>query len=151
MRERPGPIRGTGFLASICRACWRRDRQRTAALRPTVRHAVKLSTRADIARADVSLTITPPAGWPWQFDSGYRNAKHKAREASSEQACTANRAAVDNDVQVSSECQSKTSGRMCGNNSTSRMDSESVNNMTSRSMPTPIPAVGGMPYSRARM
>ena len=42
------------------------------------------------------------------------------------------------------------SGRMCGNSSTSRIDGASVKNITSRSMPTPRPAVGGMPYSSAR-
>jgi len=44
-----------------------------------------------------------------------------------------------------------TSGRMCGNRITSRIDGESVRNIASRSMPTPRPAVGGMPYSSARM
>ena len=43
------------------------------------------------------------------------------------------------------------SGRMCGNSSTSRIDGEFVSSITSRSMPTPSPAVGGMPYSSARM
>lgn len=38
-----------------------------------------------------------------------------------------------------------------GNNSTSRIDGESVNSITSRSMPIPSPPVGGMPYSNARM
>ena len=42
------------------------------------------------------------------------------------------------------------SGRSCGNAITSRIEGESVKNMTSRSMPTPSPAVGGMPYSSAR-
>ena len=42
------------------------------------------------------------------------------------------------------------SGRMYGNSSTSRIDGEFVNSITSRSMPTPRPAVGGMPYSSAR-
>src|SRR5204863_23266 len=42
------------------------------------------------------------------------------------------------------------SGRMCGNRMTSRIEGESVKNMTSRSMPTPRPAAGGMPYSSAR-
>ena len=44
----------------------------------------------------------------------------------------------------------QSSGRMCGNSSTSRIDGEFVKNMTNRSMPTPRPAVGGMPYSSAR-
>ena len=43
------------------------------------------------------------------------------------------------------------SGRMCGNSSTSRMVSESVRSMTRRSMPTPTPPAGGIPYSSARM
>lgn len=43
------------------------------------------------------------------------------------------------------------SGRMCGNNSTSRIEAEFVNNITSRSMPMPSPAVGGMPCSSARI
>ena len=43
------------------------------------------------------------------------------------------------------------SGRRYGNSRTSRMDGESVNSMTRRSMPTPSPAAGGMPYSSARM
>src|SRR5581483_9145030 len=42
------------------------------------------------------------------------------------------------------------SGRMCGKRMTSRMEGESVKNITSRSMPTPRPAVGGIPYSSAR-
>ena len=42
------------------------------------------------------------------------------------------------------------SGRISGNRITSRMEGESVNSMTRRSMPMPSPAVGGMPYSRAR-
>ena len=41
-------------------------------------------------------------------------------------------------------------GRSCGNKITSRIDAESVSNMTSRSIPIPSPAVGGMPYSKAR-
>ncbi len=43
-----------------------------------------------------------------------------------------------------------TSGRMCGNRITSRIDGESVRNIARRSIPTPSPAVGGMPYSNAR-
>ncbi len=39
----------------------------------------------------------------------------------------------------------------CGKRMTSRMDGESVRSMTSRSMPIPSPAVGGMPYSSARI
>ena len=38
-----------------------------------------------------------------------------------------------------------------GNSMTSRMDGLLVSSMTSRSMPTPSPAVGGRPYSSARM
>ena len=37
---------------------------------------------------------------------------------------------------------------MCGNRSTSRMEGESVNSMTSRSMPIPMPAVGGQPFGQ---
>ncbi len=43
------------------------------------------------------------------------------------------------------------SGRICGNNNTSRIDGESVNNITKRSIPIPSPAVGGIPYSNARI
>ena len=43
------------------------------------------------------------------------------------------------------------SGRMYGNSSTSRIEAESVNSMTSRSIPTPSPPVGGRPVSSARM
>jgi len=43
------------------------------------------------------------------------------------------------------------SGRICGNSSTSRIEGESVRNMTRRSMPRPTPAVGGRPYSNARI
>ena len=43
------------------------------------------------------------------------------------------------------------SGRMYGNSSTSRIDAASVNSITRRSMPMPSPAVGGIPYSSARM
>ncbi len=43
------------------------------------------------------------------------------------------------------------SGRICGNNTTSRMLGESVSNITKRSMPMPQPPVGGKPYSMARM
>ena len=39
----------------------------------------------------------------------------------------------------------------CGNRITSRIDGESVSSITSRSMPMPSPAVGGRPYSIARM
>src|SRR6266487_2869434 len=42
------------------------------------------------------------------------------------------------------------SRRRWGNRITSRIDGESVKSMASRSMPIPSPAVGGMPYSRAR-
>ncbi len=45
----------------------------------------------------------------------------------------------------------QSSFRMCGNRITSRMFGESVSSITSRSMPTPHPPVGGMPYSSARM
>ena len=38
-----------------------------------------------------------------------------------------------------------------GNSMTSLMDGLLVSSMTSRSMPTPSPAVGGSPYSSARM
>ena len=38
-----------------------------------------------------------------------------------------------------------------GNSSTSRMDAASVRNMTRRSMPMPMPPVGGIPYSSALM
>ena len=41
--------------------------------------------------------------------------------------------------------------RMCGNRITSRMEGESVRNITKRSMPMPSPAVGGSPYSKARI
>ena len=40
---------------------------------------------------------------------------------------------------------------ICGNRMTSRMELEPVSSMTSRSMPMPSPAAGGMPYSSARM
>ncbi len=43
-----------------------------------------------------------------------------------------------------------TSGRMCGKGSTSRMEGWSVRSIAMRSMPMPMPPVGGMPYSRAR-
>ncbi len=43
------------------------------------------------------------------------------------------------------------SGRIWGNRMTSRMLGLSVNSMTRRSMPMPSPAVGGNPYSRARI
>ncbi len=43
------------------------------------------------------------------------------------------------------------SGFNCGNKITSRIDAEFVNSMTRRSMPMPSPAVGGKPYSIARM
>ena len=42
------------------------------------------------------------------------------------------------------------SGRMVGKKRTSWMVSCPVMNMVRRSMPMPIPEVGGMPYSRAR-
>ena len=42
-------------------------------------------------------------------------------------------------------------GRISGNRMTSRMEGLLVSSITSRSMPTPSPAVGGRPYSRARM
>src|SRR5207249_2142416 len=42
------------------------------------------------------------------------------------------------------------SGRSCGKRITSRMDVWLVSSMTSRSMPIPSPAVGGMPCSSAR-
>ena len=41
--------------------------------------------------------------------------------------------------------------RSCGKRMTSRMEAESVNSITSRSMPMPSPAVGGSAYSNARM
>jgi hypothetical protein len=40
--------------------------------------------------------------------------------------------------------------RICGNRITSLMDGLSVSTITSRSIPTPSPAVGGRPYSSAR-
>ncbi len=40
---------------------------------------------------------------------------------------------------------------MYGNSSTSRIEAESVNSITRRSMPTPRPPVGGYPTSSARM
>jgi len=40
--------------------------------------------------------------------------------------------------------------RICGNKMTSRIDALSVSTITSRSIPTPSPAVGGRPYARAR-
>ncbi len=43
------------------------------------------------------------------------------------------------------------SGRMCGKRMTSRIDALSVSSITSRSIPRPPPAVGGRPYSKARM
>src|SRR5690606_16175035 len=43
------------------------------------------------------------------------------------------------------------SGRMCGKRMTSRMLGLSVRSITRRSMPRPAPAVGGRPYSSARM
>jgi len=43
------------------------------------------------------------------------------------------------------------SGRSCGNRMTSRIEGELVSSITRRSMPTPSPAVGGRPYSSARM
>src|SRR5262249_47561475 len=41
--------------------------------------------------------------------------------------------------------------RISGNKMTSRIDGLFVNSMTRRSIPTPSPAVGGRPYSSARM
>jgi len=43
------------------------------------------------------------------------------------------------------------SGRICGKSRTSRIEGESVNNITNRSIPMPSPAVGGMPCSNAVM
>ena len=43
------------------------------------------------------------------------------------------------------------SGFMWGNSRTSRIEEESVSSITSRSIPMPKPAAGGIPYSRARM
>ena len=42
------------------------------------------------------------------------------------------------------------SRRRWGKRITSRIDAESVKSMASRSIPMPSPAVGGIPYSRAR-
>ena len=42
-------------------------------------------------------------------------------------------------------------GRNCGNKITSRIDGESVNSITNRSMPIPPPALGGSPYCRAKI
>ena len=42
-------------------------------------------------------------------------------------------------------------GRISGNRMTSRIDGLLVSSMTSRSMPRPSPAAGGMPNSSARM
>ena len=42
-------------------------------------------------------------------------------------------------------------GRISGKRMTSRMEGLLVSSITRRSMPTPSPAVGGRPYSRARM
>ena len=43
------------------------------------------------------------------------------------------------------------SGRICGKSNTSRIEGESVNNITKRSIPIPSPAVGGIPCSSAVM
>ncbi len=43
------------------------------------------------------------------------------------------------------------SGFICGNRITSRIDGLSVNSIARRSIPMPSPAVGGRPYSSARM
>src|SRR5436309_2774158 len=43
------------------------------------------------------------------------------------------------------------SGRISGKRITSRIEGELVNNITRRSMPSPSPAVGGIPYSKARI
>ena len=43
------------------------------------------------------------------------------------------------------------SGRICGNRITSLIDGLSVSSITRRSMPMPAPAVGGRPYSMARI
>jgi len=43
------------------------------------------------------------------------------------------------------------SGRSSGKRMTSRIEGESVSTMVRRSMPMPSPAVGGMPWQRARM
>lgn len=43
------------------------------------------------------------------------------------------------------------SGRIWGNNNTSLIEGESVSNITNRSIPIPSPAVGGIPYSSARI
>ncbi len=47
-------------------------------------------------------------------------------------------------------CQLAASGRIMGKRITSRMASTSANSMMRRSMPMPIPEVGGKPYSSAR-
>ena len=39
----------------------------------------------------------------------------------------------------------------CGNKITSRIDCELVSTITKRSIPIPSPAVGGNPYSKARI
>ena len=51
---------------------------------------------------------------------------------------------------VASGQAAQVSGRSSGKKITSRIEGLSVMSMTSRSMPMPWPAAGGMPYSRAR-
>ena len=51
---------------------------------------------------------------------------------------------------VASSVAPAASGRRWGKRITSRIDGWLAKSMTSRSIPIPSPAVGGMPYSRAR-
>ena len=61
------------------------------------------------------------------------------------------RVQLDRTRRVRHPVQPSRSGRIWGNSKTSRIDAESVSSMTRRSIPIPSPAVGGRPYSRARM
>ena len=61
-------------------------------------------------------------------------------------ACRPNR----NSIECDDRQQPHFSGFICGKRMTSRIDSWLVSNIVSLSIPTPRPAVGGIPYSRAR-
>ncbi len=142
-----GAVPGVAPLALV-----RATRTRASILRPHVRKQDHIADRRN------SLEARTRAGWP---DSGVRCADVGVVPGVAPMALVrATRRSRDVHAFTTSHLHvftrapkgaPQSSGRICGNRITSRMLGLSVSNMTRRSMPMPSPAVGGRPYSRARM
>ena len=129
----------------------------SASTQPASLEHVDMRRRPDDAIAQLALQ----AGHQRQHDEQRHHADGHAdggdeRDERDERLFPAGQQVADGDEELEGTGRSKSSSiiqilLISGNRMTSRIDALLVSSMTSRSMPTPSPAVGGRPYSSARM